>query len=259
MHKRYQQQAFRSTISCPQWVVTSLHPVMVRMRPRIDAMRSWGGVATVPHQSYIYVEQIRDIRFSTSTTQCSNECGVSSGEEAVVELWRERQDGGMSREGPISGTAVPLTFNVRSHGSRQTTHHDSQLYLIPSFLPLSVVLTSCFSYSVASSFPRRSFTALQAWLRAMASPMIESRIEPHKKAHFSLHVSDRIADSDSSHGSYSSVKCTAALSSQLLSDSSPCSRQPQACANLRISNNEAHVHGLQQLRSQSRRQEQLRQ
>ncbi|KAF2832448.1 hypothetical protein CC86DRAFT_442682 [Ophiobolus disseminans] len=40
----------------------------------------------------------------------------------------------------------------------------------------------------------------------MASPMVESRIEPHKKAHFSLHISDRIANQDSSLGSYSSVK-----------------------------------------------------
>ncbi|KAH7412254.1 hypothetical protein DE146DRAFT_603127 [Phaeosphaeria sp. MPI-PUGE-AT-0046c] len=40
----------------------------------------------------------------------------------------------------------------------------------------------------------------------MASPMVESRIEPHKKAHYSLHISDRIADGDSSHGAYSSVK-----------------------------------------------------
>jgi len=41
----------------------------------------------------------------------------------------------------------------------------------------------------------------------MASPMMESRLEPHKKAHFSLHISDRIANNDPSLGSYSSVKC----------------------------------------------------
>jgi hypothetical protein len=52
-----------------------------------------------------------------------------------------------------------------------------------------------------------------------ASPMVESRVEPHKKAHFSLHISDRIADGDSSRDSYSSVKCTQLLSSQLCSDS----------------------------------------
>ncbi|KAF1917653.1 hypothetical protein BDU57DRAFT_586315 [Ampelomyces quisqualis] len=40
----------------------------------------------------------------------------------------------------------------------------------------------------------------------MASPMVESRIEPHKKAHFSLHISDRAADSDRPQGAYSSVK-----------------------------------------------------
>jgi hypothetical protein len=37
--------------------------------------------------------------------------------------------------------------------------------------------------------------------------MMESRIEPHKKAHFSLHISDRIANSDDASGNYSSVKC----------------------------------------------------
>ncbi|KAF1848843.1 uncharacterized protein K460DRAFT_330189 [Cucurbitaria berberidis CBS 394.84] len=41
----------------------------------------------------------------------------------------------------------------------------------------------------------------------MASPMVEGgRVEPHKKAHFSLHISDRIAKHDASEGSYSSVK-----------------------------------------------------
>ncbi|KAF7577527.1 ell-associated factor protein, partial [Pyrenophora tritici-repentis] len=40
----------------------------------------------------------------------------------------------------------------------------------------------------------------------MASPMIESRIEPHKKAHFSLQISDRIAHSDEAQGDFSSVK-----------------------------------------------------
>jgi hypothetical protein len=37
--------------------------------------------------------------------------------------------------------------------------------------------------------------------------MTESRIEPHKKAHFSLHISDQIASSDDTLGNYSSVKC----------------------------------------------------
>ncbi|KAL6704997.1 hypothetical protein ACN47E_007400 [Coniothyrium glycines] len=40
----------------------------------------------------------------------------------------------------------------------------------------------------------------------MASPVLESRIEPHKKAQYSLHISDRIAHSDAAHGAYSSVK-----------------------------------------------------
>ncbi|PSN71809.1 hypothetical protein BS50DRAFT_236049 [Corynespora cassiicola Philippines] len=41
----------------------------------------------------------------------------------------------------------------------------------------------------------------------MASPMIESRVDPHKKAHFSLHISDRIAKGDGdAGGAYSSVK-----------------------------------------------------
>lgn len=33
------------------------------------------------------------------------------------------------------------------------------------------------------------------------------RVEPHKKAHFSLHISDRIANSDAPSEGYSSVKC----------------------------------------------------
>ncbi|CAG5155694.1 uncharacterized protein ALTATR162_LOCUS3788 [Alternaria atra] len=36
--------------------------------------------------------------------------------------------------------------------------------------------------------------------------MLESRIEPHKKAHFSLHISDRIGSSDDALGDFSSVK-----------------------------------------------------
>ncbi|KAG9185646.1 hypothetical protein G6011_06977 [Alternaria panax] len=40
----------------------------------------------------------------------------------------------------------------------------------------------------------------------MASPMLESRIEPHKKAHFTLHLSDRIGSSDEALGEFSSVK-----------------------------------------------------
>ncbi|KAF2848381.1 hypothetical protein T440DRAFT_491266 [Plenodomus tracheiphilus IPT5] len=39
----------------------------------------------------------------------------------------------------------------------------------------------------------------------MASPIVE-RIEPHKKAHFNLHISDRIASSDASSAAYRSVK-----------------------------------------------------
>ncbi|KAF1836558.1 UPF0157-domain-containing protein [Decorospora gaudefroyi] len=40
----------------------------------------------------------------------------------------------------------------------------------------------------------------------MASPVLESRVEPHKKAHFNLHISDRIANSDGALASYSGVK-----------------------------------------------------
>ncbi|KAF2175109.1 hypothetical protein K469DRAFT_702981 [Zopfia rhizophila CBS 207.26] len=44
----------------------------------------------------------------------------------------------------------------------------------------------------------------------MASPMVEGRspriLDPHKKAHFNLHISDRITKSDASLGSFSSVK-----------------------------------------------------
>lgn len=44
----------------------------------------------------------------------------------------------------------------------------------------------------------------------MASPMVEGRVDPHKKAHYILHISDRIAkkDGDSQAGGYSGVKCT---------------------------------------------------
>lgn len=41
----------------------------------------------------------------------------------------------------------------------------------------------------------------------MASPMLESRIEPHKKAQYSVHISEQIAHSDTSIEQYSSVKC----------------------------------------------------
>jgi hypothetical protein len=37
--------------------------------------------------------------------------------------------------------------------------------------------------------------------------MLESRVEPHKKAHFSLHISDQIAHGGDSQGTFSSVKC----------------------------------------------------
>ncbi|KAF2799824.1 hypothetical protein K505DRAFT_404443 [Melanomma pulvis-pyrius CBS 109.77] len=42
----------------------------------------------------------------------------------------------------------------------------------------------------------------------MASPMVEGRVDPHKKALFSLHISDRIAkkDGDTQTGGYSGVK-----------------------------------------------------
>jgi hypothetical protein len=43
----------------------------------------------------------------------------------------------------------------------------------------------------------------------MASPMVDGRVEPHRKAHYSLHISDRIADSESLRGAFTSVKCTA--------------------------------------------------
>ena len=39
----------------------------------------------------------------------------------------------------------------------------------------------------------------------MASPMVEGRVDPHKKAHFTLHISDAIADGEV--GDYTSVKC----------------------------------------------------
>jgi len=35
--------------------------------------------------------------------------------------------------------------------------------------------------------------------------MVEGRVDPHKKAHFTLHISDSIADGEV--GDYTSVKC----------------------------------------------------
>jgi hypothetical protein len=70
----------------------------------------------------------------------------------------------------------------------------------------------------------------------MASPMVESRIEPHKKAHFTLHLSDRIRNSEDDAVEYSSVKCwfSARHAHGLrLADSQP--RQPQAYADVRQS------------------------
>lgn len=39
----------------------------------------------------------------------------------------------------------------------------------------------------------------------MASPMVEGRVDPHKKAHFTLHISDSIEDGEV--GNYTAVKC----------------------------------------------------
>lgn len=39
----------------------------------------------------------------------------------------------------------------------------------------------------------------------MASPIVEGRLDPHRKAHFTLHISDAIADGEV--GDYTSVKC----------------------------------------------------
>ena len=39
----------------------------------------------------------------------------------------------------------------------------------------------------------------------MGSPMVEGRVDPHKKAHFTLHISDAIAEGEV--GDYTSVKC----------------------------------------------------
>lgn len=44
----------------------------------------------------------------------------------------------------------------------------------------------------------------------MASPMVEGRVDPHKKAHFTLHISDAIADGEV--GDYTSVKCNTPFS-----------------------------------------------
>ena len=53
----------------------------------------------------------------------------------------------------------------------------------------------------------------------MASPMVEGRVDPHKKAHYSLHISDRIAkkDSQTEGGAFNGVKCTVPLSLHLIS------------------------------------------
>jgi hypothetical protein len=91
----------------------------------------------------------------------------------------------------------------------------------------------------------------------MASPMVESRIEPHKKAHFTLHISDRIANDDPSLGSYSSVKCRVALSVSTLPRWLTTARQPQACSDLRFSHHDTQILVQQCLQPEAGRQDSL--
>jgi hypothetical protein len=42
----------------------------------------------------------------------------------------------------------------------------------------------------------------------MASPMVDGRVEPHRKATYTLDISDQIRREDGSGSGFSSVKCT---------------------------------------------------
>ena len=53
-----------------------------------------------------------------------------------------------------------------------------------------------------------SATAIAA---AMASPMVDGRVEPHRKATYTLDISDEIRREDRSGSGFSSVKCTYSL------------------------------------------------
>jgi hypothetical protein len=116
--------------------------------------------------------------------------------------------------GVTTGSPVPLTFTVsQSNGaSCQTTLHDSAHSGL-TVVPLSHLAAHRFLLCNISPSRSGSIGSIMA-----ASPMAESRVEPHKKAHFSLHISDRIASGDSPRAGYSSVKCTTIAPSQHCSD-----------------------------------------
>jgi hypothetical protein len=65
-------------------------------------------------------------------------------------------------------------------------------------------LIAPFSTPALKRLPSSS-SAAEEDTAAMASPMVEGRVDPHKKAHFTLHISDAIADGEV--GDYTSVKC----------------------------------------------------
>ena len=56
----------------------------------------------------------------------------------------------------------------------------------------------------------------------MASPAVEGRIEPHKKAHFSLHLSDRIRNTDDAAAAEYSVKCEPSTPTRHMHGCPPC-------------------------------------
>lgn len=51
---------------------------------------------------------------------------------------------------------------------------------------------------------------------AMASPIVDGRVEPHRKATYTLHISDQIRREDRSGNGFSSVKCTCSFPKPLL-------------------------------------------
>lgn len=135
-----------------------------------------------------------------------------------------------------------------------------QTIVIP--FPGLLLAFAAFAILGCSSHPWFSVSEHTSWWwtrRKMASPMLESRIEPHKKAHFSLHISDRIRSSDDALGDFSSVKCESSLQSPCLGQLADSTlRQPQALANVGIALHNADIALIDQpIQSPHRRHEQF--
>lgn len=97
-----------------------------------------------------------------------------------------------------------LRVDVNIHQLSGSANDSHSIFLRIFLASAAFAVFACFACLCFSA----SEPACWRWTRSkMASPMLESRIEPHKKAHFSLHISDRIGSSDDALGELSSVKC----------------------------------------------------